>query len=521
MKDIDTLLRSLLEKRVIVWAVNGELRYKGPRGALRPDELAQLHAQKLASIASLKQHVSTADLPLQARSLLEVVPLTYQQQWLWNRRQRIGDWHHQTNMALAIRLRGPLNVEWMQASVDDLSNRHEALRTRITIRDGVPIQHIEEPATHVLRCTRVTAEAAEGPESAAARLAVKFCEAPLDATAGPLFEAQLFELGDADHVLVLVMDHLISDGYSMGIAIREICTNYAARARGDPPSQPIPLQYADYAVWQQRSRAIWKRQHDSYWTERLAGATRMRLPPDAGITGVAPLTARVSKMKISGTFSDGMRRLAIRERTTLARSILAVYATAVFLASNMRDFVIPCTVIGRQPPATLQVVGYFTHLLYLRCQLAEEDTFLDILRRIDDEWNAADAHDDHGQMAVMMPHFESGTRFHWNPWTNEAAGYRTGVPDAPQQTSPIVRMEPFALPKFVRADGRTYLDIVVEFRDSAAGISSEIGYRADLFTARTIEQFSRGMGSIIAKAVEDPGFPVRRLENTFHKEALL
>lgn len=510
---------SLREKGVTLWADNGELRYKGPQGALRPEEMAQLRVQKIAIMRSLKQHWPTADFPWRARSLLESVPLTYQQQWLWSRRQRIGDWHREANMALAIRLHGPLNVEWIRDSIDDLRNRHEALRTRITIRDGAPTQHVDEFSTHTLQCTRVTAETPESLERTAARIAGEFRSEPLDAMAGPLFKARLFQLSDVDHVLVLVMDHLISDGISIGIMAREICTNYTARARGELPSLRRPLQYADYALWQQKSRAIWKQQQGAYWAERLAGAARMQLPPDAGITGIAPHTARISQVRIGKTLSDGMRRLAIRERTTLARGILAVYATAVFLACDMRDFVIPCTVMGRKDPATLQVVGYFAHLLYLRCQLAKTDTFLDILRRVNEEWNAADAHDDHGQMAVLMPHFETGTRFQWNPWTAAGARHRTGTPSERQLSNPTVRVKPFALPKDVGAYGRTYLDIAVQFNESASGILGEIGYRADLFTASTIERFFRGMLCIIAKALEDPACPVRALENTFRCKA--
>jgi hypothetical protein len=152
------------------------------------------------------------------------------------------------NMPAALRLTGALNVDALERTRTEVSRRHEALRTRFDVQDGEPVQVIDEPTPFLLTVTEVEAVA---QEQRVAELIKAEASRPFDLATGPLVRAQLLKLSDLEHVLLFTMHHIISDGWSMGVLIKEVATLYNAYVQGaESPLEELPIQYADYAVWQ-------------------------------------------------------------------------------------------------------------------------------------------------------------------------------------------------------------------------------------------------------------------------------
>lgn len=442
-----------------------------------------------------------------ARTRGDVVPLTFQQQWLWGAipdksRSRLA-------MVLARRLYGPLRVDFLKESLDTIIRRHGALRTRIVTIGGHPKQHVDE----IDECDLETASiagATDDVESEARRLAADFVYEPFDLTVGPLFKVKLLRLSDHDHVLALAMDHIVSDVVSMQIVLRELRILYVELAQGRPPSLPkVRLQYGDYALWQQRTSADWGKSHIAYWQERLSGATRIRFPVDAGITGIKPFSKVPMQVGLGKQVSAGLRELARNKKTTPARVVLALYVALLSRICNTRDLVVPFNTTGRHLPGYEDVIGYFPHILYLRIKLAGNDSFLDVLLRVDMELNSALRHDDLGQMINLVPELLEGAWFQWDPWVSYADDEAARRNSAPGELD-AVSAKSFALPQpGLDADAiGIRIDLLFAFRDIGEEIVGKGNYRADLFKASTMDMFCRNLRRFAQQLLVDPTAPI-------------
>ena len=483
-----------------MWTENGELVYRAPKGIILPDDVALLRARKVEIIQAIGNDLPRADALLAPRSAMDVVSLTFQQQWLWNRYQDNADARHVT-IKLSMRLSGSLDIEILRAAIDAVCLRHEALRTRIVTVNGVPRQLIEDAYRCDLQVMARHADRTQNALDEVRRLASEFLDEPIDPATGPLFKVRLISLSRRDHVLALAMDHLISDGLSADILLSELFLSYAALARRQPLSlSRAPIQYPDYAVWQRKLHVLWKQQHEEYWRSRLDGATRIQLPIVAD-TGNAPFSVAGFEIQIGRALTDGLCQLARRESTTLARTMLAVYALLVSILSGNKDFILPFNVMGRHMASLSGTIGYFAHILYLRIQIAAHDTFLDVLRHINAELTAANEHLDFGQMGMLLPQFHLGTRFQWNEHrqqrsTASAVMHGAGAGD--------LRIKPFQLSGGIGADAKATIDLVLDFSDGPQGIVAIVAYRADLFTADAMDRFSCGMKTLIGEVLQDP-----------------
>ena len=444
---------------------------------------------------------------LTPRSRGDVVPITFQQRWeLISIRDKRRS---HAAMGRALRLTGTLDVDILRASLDTLFRRHEALRTRISIVDGCPRQEIEDACKCNLETLSVTGGTEGRIEAEAHRLATEFVYEPVDLTVGPLFKARLLRMSDHEHVLALAKDHIISDGVSIRILLREVETLYTGLAQGVSPSLlNIPIQYGDYAVWQKKTDNAWKRNHAKYWQERLSQATRIQLPVDTGITKFAPFSYATAKIRVGKQLSLQLRDLARRRKTTLAMIIFTVYVSLVSRFCNATDLVVPFLAMGRDLPILGNTVGFFAHCLYLRIELAKNDTFLDVLRCVNMELNAASRHADSGRMMELMPEFLVGGTFHWDPWGNPDFGNRriAHVTDTNESHRGGLEIKPFPLnrPTFDAADFKIHADIGWTFKDGVEGIVGNGGYRADLFNGSTIKQFIKNFLSFAKRFLGDP-----------------
>ena len=228
--------------------------------------------------------------PLERVTTVEQLPLSYAQQRLWFLDQ-LTPHNNAYNIPVAYRLRGPINVSVLEQSLNETVQRHESLRTNFVNVDGQPIQVIAPQRAHELKVISVESFAEAERESVVGKLALEEGRRPFNLAAEPLLRTILFRLGEEDHVLLVVMHHIISDGWSMDVLLRDVPKVYVALANGRPAALPeLPIQYADYARWQRH----WLTgevldQELAYWRNQLAG-----IPPELNLPTDRPRPSSLS-----------------------------------------------------------------------------------------------------------------------------------------------------------------------------------------------------------------------------------
>ncbi len=318
-------------------------------------------------------------------------PLSFAQQRLWFIDQ-LDPGSSMYNVSLAYRLTGVLDVKALESSINELVRRHEALRTTFRKMDEEPVQVIAPfvaTPLHVLDLSGLTGLEAE-------QQANREAQTPFDLAAGPLIRTRLMRLGAAEHVLVFVVHHIVFDGWSAGLLLREISALYAACVQGLPSPLPeLPIQYADYAAWQRQwlQGEVLDRQL-RYWTQQLAGAPQMELPTDRP----RPVAQSHRGAREEFVLTESLRRklglLGRQEGATLFMTLLAAFQVLLHRYTGQEDVVIGAPIAGRNRNEVAGLIGFFVNTLVLRGDLSGDPGFRELLGRIRDTARDAYSHQD-------------------------------------------------------------------------------------------------------------------------------
>jgi acyl carrier protein len=308
------------------------------------------------------------------------VPLSFVQQSLWFLDQLVPG-NPFFAMPSAYRLRGPLDVAVLGRVLSEIVARHEALRTSFPAEGGRPRQRIAAPAPVTLRVEDLTGR----PESEARLLARAEGDAPFDLARGPVFRARLIRLGADEHVLLLNVHHIVSDGWSTVVLLRELCALYDAFARGAPsPLPPLAVQYADYTVWQRRwLDADALESHLRYWQDRLAGAPpAIELPADHPRPDLPSYRGAMELFEVPAHVARAMRALGRGQGATLQMSLLAAFKVVLAHAAGTDDVIVAVTAGARSPAELENMIGLFVNTLTLRTDLSGDPPFEEVVRRV-------------------------------------------------------------------------------------------------------------------------------------------
>ncbi len=354
--------------------------------------------QRLAAhVEALRRQAAATPLPpLQARPRPHHPPLSFAQERLWLL-ERLETLAASYNIPMAVRLQGRLDVAALEQSLAEVVRRHEALRTRFAVMDAGPVQVVDPPTPFRLEVTDLMELAATERAAAARRRTAEIVREPFDLERGPLLRAVLLRLSDQEHVAVVVVHHIVSDGWSMGILIREVVTLYAAYVAGLPsPLADLSVQYADYAIWQRQ----WLRgevlaQQIAYWRERLAGApAALDLPSDRVRPAVQSFRGAVHRFAVPVEVTRALGALARCEGATLFMVLLAAFQMVLSRWSGQQDIVIGTPIAGRTHRQTENLIGFFVNMLALRTDVSGDPSFRALVRRVKEVALAAYAHQD-------------------------------------------------------------------------------------------------------------------------------
>jgi amino acid adenylation domain-containing protein len=321
--------------------------------------------------------------PIKPVSRNRELPLSFAQQRLWFMRQLDPD-STAYNIYHALRVKGALNFSALHQSLNTIMARHEALRTRFEARDGQPAQVIDERGeVNLLVCHLGNVDEDER-ERLAKHLAEQGARRPFDLERGPVWRATLAQLSAEDHVLLLCMHHVVSDGWSAGILSREFAVLYEEYSKGQSAILPdLPIQYADFAVWQREwLQGETLERHLGYWRNQLSGAPTLDLPTDRPRSIVARRRGAEIHFGLSSEITEQLKRISRREGATLFMTLMAGFKIVLGRYTGQEDLLIGTDVANRNRLETEGLIGFFVNQLALRTDLSGDPSFREILRRV-------------------------------------------------------------------------------------------------------------------------------------------
>jgi amino acid adenylation domain-containing protein len=431
------------------------------------------------------------------------IPLSFAQQRLWFLEQLEpgGSFY---NLSFAIRLDGPLWAAELEQALTEIVRRHEALRTRFATVDGRAAQVIAGDAALELAVVELTGTPAAGRDDEVARLATLEAHRPFDLARGPLLRATLFRLGEAAHVLLLAMHHIVSDGWSLGVLQRELTALYEAFCAGRPSPLPeLPLQYADFAVWQRHqltgeplARLV------AYWRGQLAGAPPLlELPMDRPRPPVQAYRGATYTFPIAASRVEGLRAVVRRADATLFMGVVAVFAILLQRYARTPDVVIGTPIANRTRVELEGLVGFFVNTLVLRVDLAGGPTFAEALARVREMTLAAFAHQDlpfDKLVEELAPERSAGHNPVFQVMVVLQNLEGTGpapVADAPRFTA-----------------GTSKFDLTLNAAEASDGsLAAALEYDTRLFDGPTIAAMADNLGSLLAAVVTGADRPLATL----------
>jgi amino acid adenylation domain-containing protein len=360
------------------------------------DDRSRLDADRTELLALLLAADGSQGIVAQPRTPGESLPASFAQErlWLLNQIQELGSAY---NIPVSIRLVGSLDVVSLERSFGCVVERHEALRTRFAVVEGSPVQVIAPAGRFALQAEDLSMVAAGKREVAARERVAALVAVPFDLERDSLLRVHLLRLSEQEHVALVVMHHIVSDGWSMGVLVREVSALYEAFAAGRlSPLGELAIQYPDYAIWQRgwlQGELLEKQV--GYWKQRLSGApAALDLPADRTRPAVQSYRGAFHVFVLPEALTAGLNVLARSEGATLYMVLLAAFKVLLSRWSGQTDIVVGSPIAGRTHRELEGLIGFFANTLALRTELDADPTFRELLRRVKETALGAYAHQD-------------------------------------------------------------------------------------------------------------------------------
>ncbi|HEJ1611303.1 TPA: pyoverdine non-ribosomal peptide synthetase PvdD, partial [Pseudomonas aeruginosa] len=477
---------SLLATRVIS-RVRQEQQLDASLKALFERPVLEAFAQGLERTADA---VST--IPLADRQQPLALSFAQERQWfLWQLEPESAAYH----IPSALRLRGRLDVDALQRSFDSLVARHETLRTRFQLEGGRSYQQVQ-PAVSV------SIEREQFGEEGLIERIQAIVVQPFDLERGPLLRVNLLQLAEDDHVLVLVQHHIVSDGWSMQVMVEELVQLYAGYSRGlDVVLPALPIQYADYALWQRRwMEAGEKERQLAYWTGLLGGEQPvLELPFDR------PRPARQSHrgaqlgFELPRELVEAVRALAQREGASSFMLLLASFQALLYRYSGQADIRVGVPIANRNRVETERLIGFFVNTQVLKADLDGRMGFDELLAQARQRALEAQAHQDL-PFEQLVEALQPERNASHNPLFQVLFNHQSEI----RSVTPEVQLEDLRL-EGLAWDGQTaQFDLTLDIQEDENGIWASFDYATDLFDASTVERLAGHWRNLLRGIVANP-----------------
>jgi amino acid adenylation domain-containing protein len=501
MKSIEEFLSYLCTLDIKISVEGDRLRCNAPQGKLTLDLQAQL-AQRKAEILAFLNQGNPAEYPtlepIRAITRDGAIPLSFAQTRLWFLDQLEGG-SSTYNIPTALHLIGSLQVTTLEIVVQEIVRRHEALRTNFEMVNGSPIQIIH-PNPKVNMQVVDLQDFTEVEQSVQVQqLITQEAARSFNLAHDPLLRVTLLKLGENSHVLLLVMHHIVSDGWSMTVFIRELSALYQSFSKGVPSPLPeLPIQYADFTIWQRQwlQGKVLETQLN-YWKQQLAGAQPLlELPTDRPRPPVQTFRGGTQSFQLDRDLTQKLKRLSQQSGTTLFMTLLAAFVTLLSRYSNQSDIIVGSPIANRNRGEIESLIGFFVNTLVLRIQCAGNPSFEQLLQRVQQVALDAYAHQDvpfEQLVEVLQPE----RSLSYNPLF-QVMFVLQNVP-AGKLELPGLLITPLEIENFP-----SKFDLILSIKETEQELKGEWRYNSDLFDATTIERMVGHFQTMLAGIVANP-----------------
>ncbi|WP_248752418.1 non-ribosomal peptide synthase/polyketide synthase [Pseudomonas sp. MWU15-20650] len=429
------------------------------------------------------------------------LPLSYAQerQWfLWQLEPHSAAYH----IPSALRLKGQLDHAALQRSFDRLLARHESLRTHIRQDPEGAVQVIEPQVSLPI------SQADVNEAQLQARVEALIAQ-PFDLQQGPLLRVSLLRLAEDEHVLVLVQHHIVSDGWSMQCVVEELVQLYAGYSQGREVALPgLPIQYADYAVWQRNWMDAGEKQRQlAYWRERLGGEhSVLELPFDHLRPAVQSHRGARLAFELAPELSHGLKALAQQQGVTVFMLLLASFQTLLHRYSGQEEIRVGVPIANRNRSETERLIGFFVNTQVLKADVHGQMSVEQLLQQTRQRALEAQAHQDL-PFEQLVEALQPERCLSHNPLFQVMFNHQTDIGQAQvQHRLPALRVEG------LEWESKTaHFDLDLDIQESTEGIWATLGYALDLFEASTVQRMARHWQNLLQGMVANPRQPLSQL----------
>ena len=485
-----------------LWVEEGQLKFKAPKGALTPELKQNLIENKQAVIeflseARVSESGGASVIPKVDRS--GVIPLSHAQQRLWFIEQ-LTPGSSTFHIPAALYLTGILDIKALERAFLKLIQRHEALRTVFLLQGEEPsqvvrdIEHFDIPFESLM-------EVSEPERMLAVKTRVeKEVRTSFDLSVGPLIRARLYKLDDNKHGLIVTMHHIVTDGWSMGVFVREISALYAAERMGaEAPLPELEIQYADFAAWQRN----WLQGDElerqlSYWQKSLNGApAQLALPFDRPRPALQTLSGSTQTIELEAELTSRLRSVAREFDTTLYVVFMAAYKLVLSKWAQQNDICVGMPVAGRTRAEVEGLIGFFVNTLVIRTQLKGNPSFRQLVAEVKEKILGAQSHQDLPFEAIVEE-LNTPRNLSFSPLYQVALSLTSGDGTAKKAVLGGLEIEPMPI-DLVAAR----LDLTMMLVDHGDSVDGMLEYNTDLFDEATISKFIEHFERALSQICKD------------------
>ncbi len=432
------------------------------------------------------------------------LPLSFAQERLWFLDQ-LEPGSTAYYMPLALRLEGELSVTALEDSLNAIVDRQEGLRTHFTQHQGKPFQIIEDATIKLVQEDLSALSSVTLEDEVKTRLDAEALQ-PFDLNAGPLLRCRLLRLSDHEHVLLLTIHHVISDGWSLGVLFRELGACYGAFSRGEQPVlAELPIQYADFAVWQREwlSGEVLASQM-AYWREKLDDLSTLNLPTDRPRPAVQTYAGSGEKMALDAELSQQLKSLSRQAGVTLFMTLLGAFAVLMHRYSGQDDVVIGSPIANRNRSELEDLIGFFVNSLVMRTDVSGDPSFRELVQRVNR--TALDAYE-HQDLPFekLVDEIQPDRDLSHNPLFQ----VMFALQNAPAESLDLRGLTLESISREIKVSG---FDLECHVWEKGDRLEVVFVYNSDLFDASTIRQMMTHYRRLLEASVASPETPVGQLE---------
>ncbi len=509
MTPVDQFLSHLMKQNVSIWIKDDNLHYSAPKGAMTPELLARIKRRKQEIMAFIRRPATTEIEPIPQRGRHE---LSHAQRRLWILDKMVGG-GMAYNIPGALALKGKLNFNAVERGFHDLFKRHESLRTIFSTVAGEPVQKILDVETFLSDrdiVARVDLTDETDPGKRAGELARQDAKRPFDLEKGPLVRISLLKLDADEHVLLFNMHHIISDGWSINVLIREFCKLYEHfTSRLSSPSSHLPyplaplrIQYKDYAAWQNKllseeTISI----HRDYWHKKLSDEiAALDLPADFPRPPVQTFNGSSERFRISTSKLEKLAAFSVERAASLFMSLLAMVKVLLYRYTGQEDIIVGSPNLGRSHADLEEQIGFFVNTMALRDRLSGEMSFNELLKQV--KQTATEAYDHQVYpFDRLVEELDLRRDLSRSPLFDVMAVLQN---DEDARLS----LEGLRVYSFEQEYLISKFDLTFNFIEEQEGLDVIIEYSTDLFHRARIERMGAHFSELWDSILENPDLPV-------------